>query len=310
LANRAIELAKAEVFQAQLPGFVQSARYVVQSSIPVGLNDEALKREETVHKMEICFDLLSSYFEQGAELARVNLVYELFTTPDLMRKAELLLTQPLGEMALSKAWTDLMAEDAAPLTDLTLLAYTALQVEARRPGTVPQELLASLSARLPWRIVAALESLGQAMAWAAATAVRMGSAIRRLPRKKQVALAAAASVLPLGFLAWAILGAIERGAATTAATTANALTQGSWRIAKDIPPGNATKGPGSAKEGYGCLHRRNWGEPHGSSSIRGRPQWWLWTVRFWWKRPVLWTSIYLQESTMLSSFAGMGGLSP
>jgi len=116
----------------------------VQSSIPVGLNDESLKREETVHKMEIRYDLLSSYFEEGAELSRVNMIYELFTTPDLMRKAELLLTQPLGEMALSKAWTDLMAEKQ----DLTLLAYTALQVETRRPGTGPQELLASLSAKI------------------------------------------------------------------------------------------------------------------------------------------------------------------
>jgi len=116
----------------------------VQSSIPVGLNDESLKREEAVHKMEICFDLLSSYFEEGAELTKVNLVYELFTTPDLMRKAELLLTCDLGEMALSKAWTDLMAEER----DITLLAYTALQIEARRPGTVPQELLASLCAKV------------------------------------------------------------------------------------------------------------------------------------------------------------------
>ena len=144
LANRAVELAKAEVFGAPLPDFVESARYVVQSSIPVGLNDEGLKREEAVHKMEICFDLLSSYFQQGAELARVNLIYELFTTPDLMRRAELLLTEDLGEMALSKAWTDLMAEGR----DISLLAYTALQVEARRPGTVPQELLASLSAKV------------------------------------------------------------------------------------------------------------------------------------------------------------------
>jgi len=144
LANRAVELAKAEVFGSALPDFVESARYVVQASIPVGLNDEGLKREEAVHKMEICFDLLSSYFEEGAELSRVNLIYELFTTPDLMRRAELLLTEDLGEMALSKAWTDLMAEDR----DITLLAYTALQVEARRPGTVPQELLASLSAKV------------------------------------------------------------------------------------------------------------------------------------------------------------------
>jgi len=143
LANRAVELAKAEVLGTALPDFVDSARYVVQSSIPVGLNDEGLKREEAVHKMEVCFDLLSSYFEEGAELAQVNLIYELFTTLDLMRRAELLLTENLGEMALSKAWTDLMHEDR----DITLLAYTALQVEARRPGTVPQELLASLSGR-------------------------------------------------------------------------------------------------------------------------------------------------------------------
>ena len=151
LANRAVELAKAEVFGAPLPDFVESARYVVQSSIPVGLNDEGLKREEAVHKMEICFDLLSSYFQQGAELARVNLIYELFSTPDLMRRAELLLTRDLGEMALSKAWTDLMNEDLfadEAGRDITLLAYTALQVEARRPGTVPQELLASLSAKV------------------------------------------------------------------------------------------------------------------------------------------------------------------
>jgi len=144
LANRAIEIAKADVLGNAVPDFVQSSRYVVQSSIPVGLNDEALKREEAVHKMEICFDLLSSYFEEGAELTRVNLIYELFTTPDLVRKAELLLTQSLGEMALSKAWTGLMAEDR----DLTLLAYTALQVEARRPGTIPQELLALLSGKI------------------------------------------------------------------------------------------------------------------------------------------------------------------
>ena len=98
LANRAIELAKTEVFGAVLPDFVESARYVVQSSIPIGLNDEGLKREEAVHKMEICFDLLSSYFQQGAELARVNLIYELFTTPDLMRRAVLLLTRGLGEI--------------------------------------------------------------------------------------------------------------------------------------------------------------------------------------------------------------------
>jgi len=144
LANRAVELAKTEVLQADLPDFVASARYVVQASVPVGLNEASIKREEAFHKMEICFDLLSAYFEPEAELSRVNMIYELLTTPDLMRKTELLLTQDLGELALSKAWTDLFAGEH----DLTLLAYVALQVEARRPGTVPQELLSALSAAI------------------------------------------------------------------------------------------------------------------------------------------------------------------
>ena len=47
-------------------------------------------------------------------------------------------------MVLSKAWTDLMAEN----DDMTLLAYTALQIETERPGTVPQELLTSLSTKI------------------------------------------------------------------------------------------------------------------------------------------------------------------
>lgn len=144
LADRAVEIAKSDVFNTMIPDFVASARYVVQSSIPVGLNDESLKKEEAVHKMEICFDLLSSFFAEGSDMERVNTIYELFTTKDLMRKAEILLTANLGEFAASKAWNDLINGEQ----DITLLAYTALQVEARRPGTVPKELLDGLSRKV------------------------------------------------------------------------------------------------------------------------------------------------------------------
>ena len=144
LANRAVELAKAEVFEENVCSFVDSARYVVQSSIPVGLNDESLKREEAVHKMEICFDLLSSFFAKDSEIEKVDLIYELFTTDDLMKKAEILLTENLGELVHSKAWTDMMNSPK----DITLLAYTALQIEARRPGTIPKELIEGLSRKI------------------------------------------------------------------------------------------------------------------------------------------------------------------
>ena len=124
--------------------FVESARYVVQSSIPIGLNDESVNREEAVHKIEICFDLLSSYFAENSEIEKVNRIYELFTTSDLMRKAEILLTDNLGDMAESKAWTDLVNSDR----DISLLAYTALQIETRQPGTIPQELIENLSKKI------------------------------------------------------------------------------------------------------------------------------------------------------------------
>jgi len=144
LANRAIEIAKAQILDLAAINFVDSARYVLQSSIPVGINDESLKRDEAIHKMEICFDLLSSYFAEDSEISKIDIIYELFTTDDLMRKAEILLTENLREFVCCKAWNDLLKTDG----DITLLAYTALQVEAHRPGIVPAELLESISKKV------------------------------------------------------------------------------------------------------------------------------------------------------------------
>jgi len=139
LGNRAVELAKADVHSRDdgdrgMGSFAQSARYVLQHSIPVGLNDESVNREEAFHKMEICFDLLSAYFDEDAEMTRVQIIYELFTTKNLMRKAEILLKEDLGDLAESKAWNDMMESE----DDITLVAYTALQIEARKPGTIPK----------------------------------------------------------------------------------------------------------------------------------------------------------------------------
>ncbi len=148
LANRAVELAKAEFCSAEdgvpLLSFAQSARYVLQHSIPVGLNDESVNREEAYHKMEICFDLLCAYFDENAEITKVQITYELFTTKNLMRKAEILLKEDLGELAESKAWNDMMESEE----DITLLAYTALQVEAKKPGTIPKEVIEALSRKI------------------------------------------------------------------------------------------------------------------------------------------------------------------
>ncbi|OGS23245.1 MAG: hypothetical protein A2252_09170 [Elusimicrobia bacterium RIFOXYA2_FULL_39_19] len=144
IANRAVELAKTEICSDTTPNLTDSARYVIESSIPVGLNDASIKRDEIMHKFEICFDLLADYFKDDSELSNVNLVYELFTTNDFMRKAELLIKHNLSELAKTKAWNDLVNNEE----DITLFAYSALQVETRRPGTVPKEMIESLSKKI------------------------------------------------------------------------------------------------------------------------------------------------------------------
>jgi len=144
MANISVERAKAELSGEEAPAISATAGYVVQASIPIGINDESAHREESLHKIEICFDLLKSYFENTGHNERVELIYELFTTKDLIRKTEILLTEDLGDLAESKAWHDMMEREC----DVTLFAYTALQVEALRQGTIPQELIENLSKKI------------------------------------------------------------------------------------------------------------------------------------------------------------------
>jgi MoxR-like ATPase len=144
LAVRAIELARQNVFDEAIPEFAESAKRVVLASIPVGINEDGINKEEFLHKVEICLDLLADYFRDGAGLRRIETIYRLFTCRDLLEKARILIKEDLTDLAKSKAWNDL----ADSQEDVSILAYVALQVEARRPGTIPNELLEKLSGRV------------------------------------------------------------------------------------------------------------------------------------------------------------------
>ena len=144
LANRAVELARNAICGDELPSFALSAKKVILSSIPMGLNDEGINREEMLHKVEICLDLLSDYFSEGGDFGRVETIYRLFTTTDLFEKAEILLGQELSEMVKLKAWNDLCGAAGS----ITPLAYIALRVEAQHPGHIPAELLEKVGGRI------------------------------------------------------------------------------------------------------------------------------------------------------------------
>jgi MoxR-like ATPase len=144
LAFRAVEMARSEALGDELPVFSESAKRVILASIPVGINQDGINKEEFLHKVEICLDLLADYFRDGSDLKRTETIYRLFTCPDLLEKTRILLRENLSELAKSKAWNDLAEGEQ----DISVLAYVALQVEAHRPGTVPVELLEKLAGRV------------------------------------------------------------------------------------------------------------------------------------------------------------------
>jgi len=144
LAVRSIELARAEAMAEDLPDIALSAKKVILASIPIGITQDGINREEFLHKVEICLDLLADYFRDGSDMARTETIYRLFTCSDLLEKTRILLREDLSELAKSKAWNDL----ADSSQEISILAYLALQVEAHRHGTVPQELLEKLATRV------------------------------------------------------------------------------------------------------------------------------------------------------------------
>lgn len=144
LAFRAVELARNEAMGDKLPEFSESAKRVILAGIPVGINQDGINKEEFLHKVEICLDLLADYFRDGSDLARTETIYQLFTCSDLLEKTRILLTENLSDLAKSKAWNDLAEGEQ----DISVLAYVALQVEAHRPGTIPSELLEKLAGKV------------------------------------------------------------------------------------------------------------------------------------------------------------------
>ena len=144
LACRAVELSRNEILGDELRDFAQSARRAILSGIPVGINADGINKEGFLHKMEICLDLLSDYFRGGSDMAKTEIIYRLFTCTDLLEITRILLTEDLTELTKSKAWNDLCGGER----DISILAYVALQVEARKPGTVPNELMEKLAGRV------------------------------------------------------------------------------------------------------------------------------------------------------------------
>ena len=140
LAVRAIDLALSYKYGVVPPDFKQEAKSTVESCIPIALSSNSIKKEEVLHIISGCFDLLKSYFDKTSDINTTNLIFELFTTSDLLRKIDILLKNKLSDLVQTKAWESLIkGEDSA------MVAFLCVHIEAVKPGTIPVELLSSFA---------------------------------------------------------------------------------------------------------------------------------------------------------------------
>jgi hypothetical protein len=143
IATRAIELAKNKILGSPLRSLTDSVLHTIKSSIPLGLSDTAASKADIEHSIETTFRLLEGYFSNKYDIKLLDVIYELFTTKDLLRKAKILFTEPIGEFAKAKAWKDVI--ESGDNVSKSLIAYVALTIEACKPGTLPREFIKQMT---------------------------------------------------------------------------------------------------------------------------------------------------------------------
>ena len=79
-------------------------------------------------------------------MSKINKIYELFTTENVTTKARILLKENLGEFVHTKAWNDMISNSDDE--NIKLISMIALNMEAKKPGTVPKEMIDSIGAKI------------------------------------------------------------------------------------------------------------------------------------------------------------------
>lgn len=143
IANRSIELAKNKILGSPLKDISDSSLYTIKSSIPFGLSDSAMVKEDAIHAIESTFNLLKAYFTNEYDIKILDIIYELFNTNDLMKKAKILFKENIGEFAKAKAWKEVLGSSDEKTR--SLVAYVALTIESIKPGVLPREFIKQMS---------------------------------------------------------------------------------------------------------------------------------------------------------------------
>lgn len=142
LAYRAVHLARANVLGYPIQPLAHSVRAAVRSGLPIGVNSETGRDRATATKIDDLVVQLIPFLEEDAEHRSLEIYTELMMGRDPFRMLEILLTHPIHEVVKSTVWNTF-----AKMRHFNgfLVGYLCLQIEAHRPGTIPESAIDDLA---------------------------------------------------------------------------------------------------------------------------------------------------------------------
>ncbi len=143
LAVRAVELARANVLGIEPRGFADSVRVAIRAGLPIGVNEEGGRAKGALGALETTITSLIGYLDDG-DAKTLDLQYEILTTNNIFRKAELLLKHrgELSKLVKSTGWTKIASTHEF---DASLVGLMANQIEMVAPGTIPGDAMDTLT---------------------------------------------------------------------------------------------------------------------------------------------------------------------
>lgn len=119
IAYRAVQLAKAKEFGTRVADPRTSAKNALLMSIPVGIAQASANGMDhtAITAIKTTVDTLSEFFNRDSKasmIAAIDTIYELFTTPSLARKIEILTQEMKDEFAQNQAWNDIVTPKTMP----------------------------------------------------------------------------------------------------------------------------------------------------------------------------------------------------
>lgn len=144
LAVRAVEIARANILHLNPKPLHECVRIAVRAGLPVGVNAEGGRTKEAMAKVESTLQALMGYLGESKEVVMLELQFELLTSTDPFRKAEILLKfkDKLDRVVQSAGWRRITESRDF---NSSLVAFVATQVEMVRPGTIPSDVLDGLT---------------------------------------------------------------------------------------------------------------------------------------------------------------------